>query len=122
MLIKTFGDGMTWREQINNRKRALNTDLFITGTNTITSDGHVVILVGVNKIVDTLNNAMIRVKKIAAPYNAKQRSEFTLPCQKTGECCDCDNSYRLCNTWMISEKSYPKERIKIILINEELGF
>ncbi|MBS4024683.1 MAG: LUD domain-containing protein, partial [Clostridia bacterium] len=37
--IETFGDDLSWKEQIQNRKRALSSDLFLTGTNAITTKG-----------------------------------------------------------------------------------
>ena len=44
------------------------------------------------------------------------------PCIKTGYCDDCKSPDLICNTWTITEKSYPKGRIKLVLINEDLGF
>ena len=29
---------------------------------------------------------------------------------------------KICSSWTITEKSYPKGRVKVILINEDLGF
>ena len=34
---------------------------------------------------------------------------------------DCSSPARICNVWTIHEKSYPKGRIKVILINQDLG-
>jgi len=142
-LIEPFGENLTWREQINNRKKALSSDLFLTGTNAITTKGQlvnldmignriagiafgpkkVVIFAGVNKIVENLDAAIDRIKSTAAPQNAKRhKDELKTPCQSTGECTDCHSPQRICNIWQITEKSYPVNRIKIILINEHLGF
>jgi len=141
-LIETFGEDLTWREQIYNRKKALSSDMFLTGTNAITVKGqlvnvdmignrvagiafgprNVVIFVGINKIVANLDEAMDRIKSTAAPKNAIRHKELKTPCQVTGKCMDCNSPQRLCNTWTITEKSYPVGRIKIVLINEELGF
>lgn len=140
--IDTFNPNDSWKEQIKNRKKALCVDLFITGTNAITEAGqlvnldmignrvsaltfgprNVVLFVGVNKIVANLDDAFKRVKSIAAPLNAKAHESLILPCQKTGVCHDCHSPKRICNTWSITEKSYPKHRIKIVLINQSLGF
>jgi hypothetical protein len=43
------------------------------------------------------------------------------PCVKTAVCTDCSSPDRICNTWCITEKCFPKGRIKIILINQDLG-
>lgn len=141
-LIETFGEHLSWREQIYNRKKALYCDMFLTGTNAVTVKGqlvnldmignrvagiafgpkNVVIIVGVNKIVGSIDEAMDRIKSIAAPMNAMRHKEIKTPCQVTGRCTDCCSPQRICNTWTITEKSYPVGRIKIILINESLGY
>ncbi|MTI79786.1 MAG: lactate utilization protein [Firmicutes bacterium] len=141
-LIETFGNHLTRREQIFNRKKALSADMFLTGTNAITNKGqlvnldmignraaaiafgprNVVIFVGINKVVENIDTAMCRIRSIAAPMNAKRHTDFETPCQETGKCSDCSSPQRICNTWVITEKSYPIGRIKIILINEQLGF
>jgi len=81
---------------------------------------YVVIMVGRNKIVQNLDEAMKRIKNIAAPQNAIRHSQKT-PCVKTSYCMDCKSPDRICNIWTIHEKSYPKGRIKVILINRDLG-
>jgi hypothetical protein len=80
----------------------------------------VVILVGRNKIVPDIAGAMSRISDYAAPINAI-RHEFKTPCAATSHCGDCKSPQRLCNTWTITERSFPKGRIKVVLINEELG-
>lgn len=139
--IETFGDYLTRKEQIDNRKKALSADMFLTGSNALTMKGqlvnldmvgnrvagitfgprHVVLFIGVNKIVENIDAAMDRIKTIAAPMNVKRHKDMKNPCAVTGKCMDCSSPQRICNTWVITEKSYPVGRIKIILINEELG-
>ena len=36
-------------------------------------------------------------------------------------CEECKSRDRICNTWTITEKSSPKGRVKVVLINEALG-
>ena len=140
-VIEAFEEGLTWREHIYNCKKALSADLFLTGTNAITAKGqlvnldmvgnrvagiafgprNVVIFAGVNKIVENLDEAFERVRNHAAPLNAKRHPDMNMPCQVTGVCMDCSSEDRICNTWTITEKSYPKGRIKVILIDEVLG-
>ncbi len=81
---------------------------------------YVVIVVGRNKIVPDLEEAMLRVKNFAAPANAMRLDKKT-PCVKTSRCEECKSPDRICNTWTITEKSFPKGRIKIVLINADLG-
>jgi L-lactate utilization protein LutB len=123
------------------RRQALLVDLFITGTNAVTETGklvnldmygnriaaitfgpkNVVILVGRNKIVPDVEEAMFRIKNYAAPINAMRLDKKT-PCVKTSYCEDCKSPDRICNTWTITEKSFPRGRVKVVLINEDMGF
>lgn len=139
-IIKTFEQGVPWRELIERRRQALLCDLFITGTNAVTECGKlvnldmignrtaaisfgpkkVVIFVGKNKLTKDLTGGMNRVRNVAAPLNA-QRHDFQTPCAKTGKCHNCSSPQRICNTWSIMEKCFPKGRIKVVLINEDLG-
>jgi len=77
--------------------------------------------VGRNKIVSDLDEAMVRVKNYVAPVNA-MRLDMKSPCVNTGYCEECNSPQRICNTWTITEKSFPKGRVKVVLINEDLGF
>lgn len=127
-------------EKLQRRREGLLVDLYLSGTNAITEDGHlvnldmignrvgaimfgpkkVIIVVSRNKIVPDLETAMYRIKDYAAPTNA-MRLKFKTPCMKTAECADCNSPSRICNHWTINEKSFPKNRIAVILINKELG-
>ncbi len=140
-LIKTFEEGVPREELIERRRQALSVDVFFTGSNAITESGklvnldmignrvagitfgpeNVIIVVGRNKIVKGVKEAMERVKNYSAPLNAIRHPGWKTPCVKTSYCMDCKSPDRICNTWTITEKSYPKGRIKIILVNEDLG-
>lgn len=139
-VIDTFDKNLPNREKHELRRKALLTDLFLTGTNAITEDGilvnldmignrvgaitfgprHVVLFVGRNKIVPDLEAAWRRIKDFVAPANSI-RLNMQTPCTKTGRCQECNSPKRICNSWIITEKSFPEKRIKIILINEDLG-
>lgn len=140
-MINTFGPGMSRPQKTYWRRQALLADLFLTGSNALTQKGqlvnldmignrvggitfgprNVVLFIGINKIVPDLESAMQRIRTIAAPRNAMRHEGFRTPCHKTGICMDCNSPDRICNVWTITEKSYPSGRIKIILINQELG-
>ncbi len=140
-VLNTFNKKLTFDEMMALRRRSLMVDLFITGTNAITEQGHlvnldmignrvaaimwgplhVIIIAGRNKICRDLEDAMFRIKNVAAPINTMNLDKKT-PCKTTGYCHDCSSPDRICNYWTITEKSFTKKRIKIILVNEELGF
>ena len=140
-VLDTFDKKISAEEMRERRRHALLVDLFITGTNAVTESGqlvnldmfgnriggitfgprHVVILVGRNKLVPDLEEAFFRIKNYVAPVNAMRLDKKT-PCVKTAFCEECKSPDRICNTWTVTEKSYPKGRVKVVLINEELGF
>lgn len=140
-VINTFDKSLPEAQKFELRRLALMADLFITGTNAITEDGHLVnldmignrvaaimwgpknvlLIVGRNKICGNIEDAMYRIKNYSAPVNCMNLNKKT-PCAKTGFCHDCASPDRICNYWTITEKSFQKGRIKIILVNEDLGF
>jgi len=140
-VLDTFDRSLPVEEMRELRRRALLVDLFLTGTNAVTEGGqlvnldgagnrvaaitfgprHVVILVGRNKVVPGMEEGMLRIKNYAAPVNAMRLDRKT-PCVKTGSCEECQSPERICNSWAITEKSFPKGRIKVILINDDIGF
>lgn len=140
-VLDTYDKSLSAEQSLQRRRESLLVDLFITGTNAITEDGHLVnldmignrvaaltfgpkhvlLLMGRNKIVPDQAAAVARIKSYAAPVNV-MRLDKKSPCGKTGRCEDCSSPDRICNTWTITEKSFPKKRVKIILINEAMGF
>lgn len=139
-VLDSLDKKITPEQAYERRRQSLLVDLFITGTNAVTESGqlvnldmtgnrvagltfgprNVVVLVGRNKIVSNLNNAIVRVKNYAAPTNAMRLDKKT-PCIKTSYCEECSSPDRICNTWTITEKSFPKGRTRVVLINESLG-
>lgn len=141
-VIVTGGHELTAKQKLENRRKALTSWLFATSTNAITAQGQlvnldgignrvaalafgphvVVVIAGKNKIAPNLAAAMDRVKNYAAPMNIRRFLDIQTPCKKTGECHDCDTDNRICNVWTITEKSRPKMRIKVILVDQDLGY
>ncbi len=114
--IQTFDKQVSREEIIQRRRDALGVDLFITGSNSLTKKGqlvnldmvgnriapmifgpkHVIIIVGKNKIVPNISEAMDRIRNYVAPKNAK-RHHLKTPCVLTGKCTDCQDNNRICN-------------------------
>jgi hypothetical protein len=97
---------------------------------TIFGPEKVVVVVGANKIVKSVDEALERINNYAAPMNAKRhalkhgRDDFAdLPCARTGICVDCNHPWRMCRYTVIIEGSMLREkgRINIVLVGEELG-
>jgi len=139
--LDTWDKSLSDADKYELRRQALLSDCFFTSSNAVTENGHlvnldmvgnrvggivfgprnVVLFIGRNKVVPDLERAMDRIKEYVAPVNA-MRLDMKTPCVKTGYCMDCDSPKRICNVWTVTEKSFPKGRIKIVLINEDLGF
>lgn len=122
-------------------KKALTADVFITSTNAITMDGElmnvdgvgnrlaaynygpdsVIVFAGMNKVVPDINLALARIRSEATVPNAI-RLNAQSPCRFTGNCSECMGINSLCCQILITRCSKPTNRIKIILIGEELGF
>ena len=131
---------------------ALTADVYISSANAVTENGElfnvdgnanrvapilfgpksVILLVGKNKIVQDIEAAHLRVKTIAAPLNAKRLGCDTY-CAKAGHCfaldtpgCSiadgCKSDKRICADYVICARQRAKDRIKVILIDEALGY
>lgn len=123
------------------KKKALTADWYITGSNAVSLDGRIVnvdhsgnrvaaitfgpdkviIVVGKNKVVDSVDEAIKRVKNISCPLNAK-RAGFNPPCVTLNKCVDCVSQERVCNTLSIIEGQSDGHRMKLFIINDEYGF
>lgn len=128
-------------ERMERMRQCLLTDVFLTGANAISMDGQmvnidgmgnrvsaivfgpksVIVVAGMNKVVNTLEDAMVRARTVAAPIN-KQRFPAPTPCMVTGSCADCRNEGSICNQFLITRSCRPAGRIKFILVGEDLGF
>ncbi|KJS14275.1 MAG: hypothetical protein VR67_00575 [Peptococcaceae bacterium BRH_c8a] len=125
------------------QRRALLSDVFITGSNAITLNGKLInidhsgnrvagilfgpkkvfIVVGINKIVDSTEEGIMRAQYYAAPLNAKRaENDYHPPCLENGKCLDCSSQERICNCLVILKRQYKKDRITVFIIGEELGF
>ena len=123
------------------RRRVFTADLFLSGTIAITRLGqlvnvdmignrvsaicagprNVLMIVGMNKVARDVESAMSRARNEAAPINA-QRFGLSTPCSKTGACFDCKIPDTICCQFLVTRYSKRPGRIKVILVNEELGF
>lgn len=118
-----------------------NADVFISSVNAMSDDGvlinidgnanrvsaiaqgpkKVVFIVGMNKVCPDTDTAMKRARNVAAPINA-QRFGLSTPCSSTGKCFDCKSPDTICCQFLITRFSRHKDRIHVILVNEDLGF
>ncbi len=133
------------RSQYEDKRAAMldgyNADVFISSVNGMSDDGvlinidgnanrvsaiangpkKVLFIVGMNKICPDVDTAMKRARNVAAPANA-QRFGLSTPCASTGKCFDCKSPDTICCQFLITRYSRHKDRIHVILVNDELGF
>lgn len=131
----------TPQEREQAMKDAMFADVYISGANALSLDGQmvnidgtgnrvaatiygpkeVIVIAGMNKVADTLEDALRRARTVAAPMN-KQRFSNETPCGVTGTCADCKGESCICNQIVITRHCRPVERIKFVIVGEELGF
>lgn len=121
--------------------KTIQCDYFLMSSNAITIDGELVnidgngnrlaclmcgpkqvlVIAGMNKVVDDVDSAVQRVGTHAAPPNAMRLGVRT-PCAALGHCNDCHSDDCMCAHIVVTRHSREKGRIKVILVGEELGF
>lgn len=121
--------------------RTVLADYYFMSTNAITIDGelinidgngnraaclihgpeHVMVIVGRQKVVETVEMGISRSRNIAAAANAKRLNRQT-PCNMTGHCNDCLSPDCMCNHIVVTRRSGRAGRIKVFLVNEVLGY
>ena len=121
-------------------RKAFFADAFFTSANAVSQTGEIVnvdgtanrvaaicygpekviMLVGKNKIAENLDLAVKRAREVAAPKNA-QRFDILTPCKKTQQCANCTSPDCICAQMLITRFCKPAGRIKVIIIDEDLG-
>ena len=123
------------------RRILADCDYFLTSTNAISQDGvlvnidgtanrlaamcygprHVLYIVGMNKVVATAEDALHRARNEAAPINA-MRFGLKTPCSKTGCCYDCKSPDTVCCQILFTRFNHTPGRVKVILVDDSLGY
>lgn len=116
-------------------------DYYLMSTNAITADGelinidgvgnrvaclcngpeNIIIIAGMNKVVKTVESGIDRIRTKAAPPNTVRLNRNT-PCAQTGICANCFSQDCICSQIVVTRRSGVPGRIKVILVNEDLGF
>ncbi len=136
-----FQSGLTSEDKRKIYLKNFCADTFITGSSAVTEDGkifnidgngsrvapmiygpeQVIIVVGINKIVENVELAIQRTRQVSAPLDAKRLKKET-PCTKLDKCVDCAHKQRICNDFVLITGQFSQNRIKVIIINENLGY
>ena len=131
----------TPEEEKEIKARMINSDYFLMSTNAITTDGelinidgranrvsflcygpeNVIVIAGMNKVVTDVESGLKRVRLTACPPNAVRLNKKT-PCAVNGMCGNCYGEDCICSQFVVTRRSGVKNRIKVILVGEELGY
>ena len=124
-------------------RKAMVTDVFLTSVNGVSETGVMVnvdgtgnrvagslfghkkvyFVLGVNKIMPTLEEAIYCARNVAVPKNVL-RHGYKCGCSLQGgdRCYDCGAPDRICNVLAIYYKKMRNIEMEVILINEDLGY
>ncbi len=139
--LDKYRDGLQHEDKRELYLQSFRADTFLTGVNAVTINGElfnidgngsrvapiiygpkqVIAVAGTNKIVKTVDDAILRARQIAAPLDAKRLGKET-PCTKLNKCIDCRHPQRICNDFVLITNQFEKQRIKIILIEGNYGY
>ena len=137
-LFNQYEDGISMDENIHRRRQGLVSDIFVTSTNAITKDGklvnadgsgnrvaafsygpkNVLVIVGVNKIVEDVEAGFKRVMEVAAIKNIDRMNKKAIEMGKEPKY----NHDNIANKFSWIKADDEKGRIIIILVDEELGY
>lgn len=139
VFLDRYQNGLSSSEINDLFRKTFFADYYLTSSNAITSNGElynvdgrgnrvaamlygpdkVIVVAGINKIVKNIDEAILRVKKIAAPKNAK-RLNIETPCVTNDDCINCSDN-TICRKYVVIKKPNPN-RIIVILVNDNLGY
>ena len=135
-------DAATREEKEEIAHKALSADYYIMSTNAMTSSGelvnidgngnraaaliygpaNVLVIAGINKICPDFDSALSRARNKAAIPNVMRFGIETTGCTKAGKCADCLSPDTICCQFVYTRFSKVKDRIRVIIVGEELGF
>ncbi|WP_432667537.1 lactate utilization protein [Wukongibacter baidiensis] len=139
--LDRYEEGLSQEDIKEIYRKSFAADAYFTSSNAITEEGElynvdgrgnrvaamiygpdkVVVVLGVNKIVRDLDEAIMRNREWAAPANAKRLDRKT-PCAEVGYCMDCSSKDRICSDYVIIKKQMDADRIHVIIVNKALGY
>lgn len=143
-VFNPYKTGLTKEESMKLKEDGARADYYLVSANAVSQDGELVflsafgnrtagvsyaknsfVICGINKIAKDLDAAIMRARNIATPLNCK-RLKWDTPCLKEGSCkkeiCYFPEYKRMCCQLLIIEAEAIRDRLKFILIGEDLGY
>lgn len=139
--LDRYEEGLSRQEITKIFKESFLSDVYFSSSNAVTEDGKlynvdgngnrvaamlfgpdkVIVVVGINKIVKDIDEAVKRNREISAPANAKRLNKKT-PCAKVGYCMDCKSSEKICREFTVIASQGRADRIHVIFMNDNIGY
>ena len=139
--IDRYEEGLSQEQVVERLREGLLSDIFITSTNALTMDGclynvdgrgnrvsamifgpkDVYVIAGLNKIFNNEQEAINHIREYSAPANALRLHKKT-PCTRVGKCQDCLSEDRICSSYVKLGYQGQKNRIHVIIVEENRGY
>lgn len=140
-VLDRYAPGLAKEDIKDLYRKSFSADVYLTSSNAVTENGElynidgtgnrvaamiygpdkVIVLVGRNKLVKDADQAVLHVKQMASPANNK-RLNLENPCTITGQCSECQSPTRICNAYTLIKRQMQKDRIHVIIINQDFGY
>lgn len=143
-VFNPYKAGMNREESLELRREGSIADYYLASPNAISEKGelvffsaygnrsagisyakNIIVVAGINKITPDIQEALKRAREYATPLNCK-RLNWNTPCFKDGICrqeiCLFPGYKRMCCQILIIEAEVTPDRLKVILVGENLGF
>lgn len=141
-LLNHGNPALTFEEKMTIMRRQLTCDAFLSSANALTEEGvivnidgngnrvaatifgpkQVIFVIGRNKIVKDIHQALERIARVAGPVNAYRLNRKT-PCATTGTCAHCAGACpeSICRITTLIKQPSMNTPTTILLVDEELG-
>lgn len=123
------------------RRDSLNADIYLTSSNAVIEDGRllnidgignrvaamffgpprIIVIAGRNKLAADYTQALLRIRNVAAPQNARRLKRDT-PCRFSGHCQDCRSPQRMCQLTVCIENRLEGRTLEVWLVDQDLGY
>jgi len=143
-VFNQYKPGLMREENLEIRRLGSQADYYLASANAVSEEGelvffsaygnrtagisfakNVIVVCGINKLTPDLHSALKRAREYATPLNCK-RLNWASACFKDGICheeaCIFPEYKRMCCQVLIIEAEVTPERMKVILVGENLGF
>jgi hypothetical protein len=143
-VFNPYKPGLSREESLKIRRQGAQADFYLASANAVSECGkmvffsgygnrtsgisyakNVIIVCGINKITANIDEALTRAREFATPLNCK-RLNWESACLKDGRChediCSFPDYKRMCCQVLIIEAEVVPDRMRVVLVGENLGY